>query len=187
MKTRDMILISLFAALTVVGAFLKINIGAVPFTFHFLFVAFAGIFLGARNGLLSQIVYIAVGLMGIPVFSNGGGITYVFSPTFGYLLGFAACSFVVGLITEKMENLTFFKLFAAVLAGLAVTYIIGVPYLYMIIKLYLGKSAFTVQNALTAGLTPFIVPDVIKAAIVAEVSVLVIPKLRASGLISNKK
>lgn len=186
MKTRDMILVSLFAALTTIGAFLKINIGAVPFTFHFLFVAFAGVFLGARNGLLSQIVYIAVGLLGIPVFSNGGGITYVFSPTFGYLLGFAACSFVVGYLTERMDSLNFAKIFGAIVVGLAVTYLIGVPYMYMIIKLYLGKSAFTFQGAIASGLTPFIIPDLIKAFIATSVSLIVLPRLRAAGFIEAR-
>lgn len=181
MKTRDMILISLFAALTAVGAFLKINIGAVPFTFQFFFCAYAGVFLGARRGGLSQVVYITMGLIGIPIFANGGGITYIFNPTFGYLIGYFVCTFTIGYLTERMKNITFVKILGAVLLGLFFVYLIGVPYLYMIIKLYLGKTGFTAMSALNAGFLPFIVPDIIKSIIIASSSVLVLPRLRAAG------
>ncbi|MBF4695343.1 biotin transporter BioY [Fusibacter ferrireducens] len=187
MKTRDMILISLFAALTAIGAFLKINIGAVPFTFQFFFCAYAGVFLGSKKGSLSQIIYIAMGLIGIPIFANGGGITYVFNPTFGYLLGYFVCTFAIGYLTERMTEITFIKVFGAVLTGLFFVYLIGVPYLYMIIKLYLGKGDYSVQSALAAGFLPFIIPDIIKSFIVATSSILVLPRLRNAGYTTHVK
>lgn len=183
MKTRDMILISLFAALTAIGAFIKIQIGMVPFTFQFFFCAFSGVLLGSRKSFISQLLYVGIGLIGIPVFANGGGFTYIFQPTFGYLIGFMACGFVVGKLTENIKTLTFPKMLASVLAGLAVVYLIGVPYLYMIVKLYLGKSAYTLMAAIASGFLPYIVPDLILSVIIASTSMYILPKLRSAKLI----
>ena len=187
MKTRDMILISLFAALTAIGAFIKIQIGVVPFTFQFFFCAFSGVLLGSKKGFLSQVLYVGMGLIGLPIFTNGGGPTYIFQPTFGYLIGFITCSFMVGFITERLSSFSIFKVFGAVVAGLMAVYIIGVPYLYMIIKLYLGKGTYTFQSAIVGGFLPFIVPDLIMAFIVASVAVVIVPILRKNGFISAKK
>lgn len=181
MKTRDMILIALFAALTAIGAFLKIQLGMVPFTFQFFFCAFAGVFLGSRKGLYSQLLYIGMGLIGIPIFANGGGPTYIFQPTFGYLIGFIGCATLIGFITERMETITFAKLLAASFAGLAVVYVIGVPYLYMIVKLYLGKTAYTFSAAIAGGFLPYILPDAIWCVVVSSVAMIVLPRLRAAG------
>ncbi|WP_084758018.1 biotin transporter BioY [Defluviitalea phaphyphila] len=66
-NTKNLILVGIFAALTAVGAFIKIPIPYVPFTLQYLFCALAGIILGSKLGALSQIIYVAVGLAGVPV------------------------------------------------------------------------------------------------------------------------
>lgn len=73
-NTRDLILVAIFAALTAIGAFIKIPVPYVPFTLQYLFCALAGMILGSKLGALSQIVYVAIGLAGLPVFTEGGGI-----------------------------------------------------------------------------------------------------------------
>lgn len=178
LSTRDMILIALFAALTAIGAFLKIQIGMIPFTFQFFFCAFAGILLGSRKALLSQLLYVGIGLLGIPVFANGGGITYIFQPTFGYLIGFILCGWLVGLAFERMTEVTLAKALASVLAGLSVVYLAGVPYLYLIVKLYMGKSAYTLMGAIASGFLPYIIPDIILSVIISIVAVAMLPRLR---------
>lgn len=184
MKTRDMTLIALFAALTAIGAFLKIQVGMVPFTFQFFFCAFAGVFLGARKGFYSQLLYLGIGLIGIPIFANGGGPTYIFQPTFGYLIGFAACATLIGFLTERMKSVTFIKLLTAVFAGMLMMYVVGVPYLYMIVKLYMGNAAYTLKTAIVGGFLPYIGPDIVWCFIVTSVSMLVLPRLRKAGYIS---
>ena len=72
---RQMIFVALFAALTAIGGFIRIPLGPVPFTLQFLFSAYAGVLLGARLGLYSQILYVGIGLLGIPIFTRGGGIS----------------------------------------------------------------------------------------------------------------
>ena len=99
-SVQKMILCSLFAALIAVGAFIKIPVPVVPFTLQFLFTTLAGMFLGARNGAASVILYLILGLAGLPIFAQGGGPGYVLVPSFGYLIGFAAGTWITGKMTE---------------------------------------------------------------------------------------
>ena len=101
MKTKDLVLIAIFAALTAIGGFLNIPTPLVPFSLQFLFCAYAGVFLGARNALLSQLLYIGIGLAGLPVFTKGGGIGYLFQPSFGFCWASPHAPFIVGLIVER--------------------------------------------------------------------------------------
>lgn len=180
-SVRDMILISMFAALTAIGAFIKIPTPIVPFTLQFLFCSYAGIFLGSKNGMLSQLLYIGIGLVGIPIFANGGGVTYIFQPTFGYLIGFALCTYIVGKFTEKLEKITFIKVWIPILIGLFVIYVMGVSYLYMIFNTYLGKD-MSMKAAIVAGCLPYITTDVIQSIIIAYTAKYVIPALRKAGI-----
>lgn len=137
-STVSLTFIALFAALTAIGAFIKIPLPYVPFTLQVLFVFFAGSLLGSKRGMQSQLVYVGVGLAGLPVFTQGGGIGYFLQPTFGYLLGYIAGAFVVGWIIERIENPKTYHFILANLAGLLVVYLIGVPYLYMALNLWMG-------------------------------------------------
>ncbi len=118
MKTRDMIMVSIFAVLTAIGAFIKIPIPYVPFTLQWLFCAISGIVLGAKLGALSQILYVVMGLIGIPIFTEGGGLYYIFKPTFGYLIGFIVASFVIGELSSKIKTFSFIKSLLCILSGL---------------------------------------------------------------------
>lgn len=135
-----MVLVSIFAALTAVGAFIKIPIPFVPFTLQWLFCALSGIILGARLGALSQILYVGMGLIGIPIFTEGGGLSYIFKPTFGYLIGFIVASYVIGKLSSKIKDITFIKLLLCILSGLFFVYFFGVLHLYLIYNLYMGDS-----------------------------------------------
>lgn len=68
----QMLLTALFAALTAIGAFLKIPVGTISFTLQVFFTCMAGVLLGPYWGALSQFVYVALGLMGLPIFTEGG-------------------------------------------------------------------------------------------------------------------
>jgi biotin transport system substrate-specific component len=172
-----MILIALFAALTAIGAFIKIPIPPVPITMQLAFVVYAGIFLGARKAMMSQLLYLLIGLIGIPIFTYGGGITYIFQPTFGYLIGFLLCATVIGFGVDRMGKVTFLGLFAWSILGLALVYAIGVLYLYGIVNVYFGQ-VMTMTAALKAGLLPFILKDLIVLVIVAWTAVRVYPRVK---------
>ena len=137
-KTKEMCLCALFTALICAGAFLKIPTPLLPITFQTLFVTLAGLVLGEKRGSLSVGVYILIGLIGIPVFTEGGGLSYILKPTFGYLLGFIAGAFVTGKIAKKETSLKNYILSSFV--GMLVIYIIGVTYYFLISRFYFGSE-----------------------------------------------
>lgn len=186
MKARDLILVAMFAALTAIGAFIKIPIPYVPFTLQFLFCAFAGMILGARLGALSQIVYVGMGLLGLPVFTEGGGIGYIFKPTFGYLIGFIAAAYVIGKLTERVKELTILKSFLIILSGLFFVYLFGVLYLYAIYNLYLGKS-MSLYMAILYGFIVCFLGDIVLSFVTAVASVKIIKVTRKIGLCTYMK
>ena len=161
MKTRSLILTALFAALTAVGAFLKIPFPLSAITLQFFFTAMAGTLLGKKYGALSQAVYVLLGLVGVPIFALGGGFSYVFQPTFGFLLGLIPSAWVIGSLARR--PLTFWRSVTAMLAGLAVLYAIGVPYMALIANAYLGKG-LTFWQVLKNGMLIYRPGDMLKIA-----------------------
>ena len=184
LKTRDMILVGIFTALTAIGAFIQIPIPVVPFTLQNLFCAFSGVFLGARLGLYSQLLYVGIGLSGIPIFTKGGGISYVFQPTFGYLIGFIFCAYIIGYFTQNLQKVNFKNVFLPIILGMMVIYAIGVPYMYCILRYYLVQP-ITFITALKLGFFPFILQDIFLSILIAWTATKVIPSLRKAGYLSG--
>lgn len=162
--TRMLILTALFAALTAVGAFLRLPLGAMSITLQFLFTALAGTLLGPKWGAASQAVYVALGLVGLPVFTMGGGLGYFIQPSFGFLLGLIPAAWAVGRLTQGGAGVV-----PAALAGLAVLYLVGLPYMGLILNAYLGKGlpALTVVET---GMLVYLPGDLVKIAAVAAVT-----------------
>ena len=131
-KTKDLITCSLFTALIAIGAFIKIPVPVVPFTLQFLFTTLAGLLLGSRKGTISVVSYMLLGLAGLPIFSEGGGILYIFKPSFGYIIGFCIGTFVTGLIAERMKEKTIPRYLLANFTGLLIVYAAGMVYYYVI-------------------------------------------------------
>lgn len=142
MTSRKLVYTALFAALTAAGAFLRIPLGVSSITLQFLFTAMAGVLLGAGCGALSQSVYVALGLIGLPIFTTGGGFAYVLQPTFGFLLGLIPTAAVIGALTRR--NASPVRVALACVAGLAVLYAVGVPYMALILNGYMGKGMASV-------------------------------------------
>lgn len=131
-KTKNLINCSLFTALIAIGAFIKIPVPVVPFTLQFLFTTLAGLLLGSRKGTISVVAYMLLGLAGLPIFSEGGGIWYIFKPSFGYIIGFCLGTFVTGLISERMKEKTVPRYLLANFIGLLIVYAAGIVYYYVI-------------------------------------------------------
>ncbi|MDD2221524.1 MAG: biotin transporter BioY [Clostridia bacterium] len=136
--TKKLIYCALFTALISVGAFIKIPVPYLDyFTAQFFFVILAGIVLGPKLGAQAVAIYVILGLAGLPIFAAGGGVTYVFRPSFGYLLGFIATAFVVGYVCSFKRNQSFKYYLLAAFCGLITTYAIGLTYKYLILYFYL--------------------------------------------------
>ena len=138
MKTKNLILCALFVALIAVGAFIRIPIPVVPFTLQLLFTMMAGLLLGGKLGAAAVAVYIALGLFGLPVFAEGGGISYVLKPSFGYIIGFAVGAYATGVIANKVPSPGYKRLLAANFIGLGIVYLFGMVYYYLMSNLYLN-------------------------------------------------
>lgn len=139
-RALSLVLIALFAALIAVGAFIKIPLGAMPITLQSGFVVLAGLTLGAKRASAAVAVYVLLGLFGLPIFVSGGGFDYVLRPSFGYLLGFIFGSAVTGVIYNRFREKRFFSAALAGIAGTLSVYIIGLPYLFLILKYYLNTA-----------------------------------------------
>ena len=135
--TKNITVCSLFSALICVGAFIRIPLPALSITLQVLFVLLAGMLLGAKKAIISTVIYIAVGLAGLPVFSAGGGFSYIFNPRFGYLTGFIVSSAAVGIICRKKPCLKGY--FIAGLIGVSVIYLFGITYYHLICKYVIGQ------------------------------------------------
>ncbi len=131
-RTLMMCMCALFTALITVGAFIKIPVPVVPFTLQYEFTMLAGLLLGKKYGTASVLLYVFMGLAGVPVFTQGGGLWYVTVPSFGYLIGFIPGTWLTGHIAHRTENPTTGRLLAASYAGLAVVYFFGMTYCYFI-------------------------------------------------------
>jgi biotin transport system substrate-specific component len=169
-KLRRMVLSSLMAALTAVGAYIYVPIGPVPIVLSTLFAILSGLLLGSRWGLTSMALYLLVGAIGIPVFAGGkGGFAHFLGPTGGYLFGYLWASWITGFISERSRGRITLDILAVVVGSLTI-YAFGVPWLKMVTQL-------SWQKAWIAGALPFLIGDAIKASVVVILARSVRPML----------
>jgi biotin transport system substrate-specific component len=158
---RKMVYASLFAALTAAGAWISIPIplSPLPVTLQTLFTMMSGAVLGPYFGVLSMIVYVLLGLIGIPVFAAGqSGLGVLFGPWGGYLIGFVFGAAVTGIIAGLKKKPGLVWLCLAMAAGDIVVYMFGVTQLALI-------SHMTLSKAILVGFIPFIPGDLLKLAV----------------------
>jgi biotin transport system substrate-specific component len=165
---RDLAQIAVFAALiaglTLPGS-IPLGVG-VPITLQTLGVMLAGAMLGARKGALAVIVYVVLGLAGLPILAGGtGGLGVLAGPTGGFLVGFIPGAFVIGWLAARLTpRLRFWTLLIAIFAGgVLVVYLIGLPWLAVVTGLPLGQ-------AFVVGALPFLPGDVVKVVVAAFVA-----------------
>ena len=152
-----MILAAMFTVLTAAGAFLRIPMPVSSFTLQLLFTALAGLLLGRKWGAVSQAVYVLLGLAGLPVFTFGGGMSALAQPTFGFLLGMIPMAWVIGFAAERRSP------WLVCLIGLMVLYLIGLPYMHIILTWYLGRP-WSLWQTVWSGMVLFLPWDGIKLA-----------------------
>lgn len=181
-KTKDLVLIALFASLTSIGAQISIPIGPVPITLQSLFCLLSALILGAKGGALSQILYVFMGLIGLPVFSGGqGGLTFAISPTFGFVIGFIMCAYAVGIISSKL-NKTVLNYFIASLVGTIIIYLFGIIFFYFNMK-YLVHKNLNFYTILKLTTIPFLPGDLLKCIVASLVAVPVSLRAKKEGYI----
>lgn len=163
------ILTALFAALIAAGAFIRIPLPPVPITLQTLFTLIAGLLLPLSVSLGSVLVYLFLGVIGLPIFTSGGGLAAITGPTGGYLIGLIPAVIIAGLMMGGKQRSYLYTLLVAFIATVAL-YIPGL--------LWLGYSrSLSLSATLAGGLTPFIVGDILKMLISALAARAVRPQL----------
>ncbi len=169
------ILSSLFAALTAAGAFIKIPLPYVPITLQTFFVILSGTVLGAKFGALSQLIYISAGLLGAPIFAYGGGLGYIFHPTFGYLLGCPVGAYIIGFLVKNRGKANspnypgFIQLCISSFWGVLFILVLGALVLYLNFK-YIINEPISLNTLLVSYFLVFIPGDIVKIVLGAFTS-----------------
>lgn len=132
----------------------------VPMTLQVLAVFLIGAAFGRTLALATVLLYLAEGVVGLPVFNGGGGLAYMVGPTGGYLVGFAFAAYITGWAADKGYDRHPLKLLAAMLLGELVILTIGAAWL---------AALFGLEKAMVFGIGPFIVTDLVKIALAVAV------------------
>ncbi len=162
MKLKNTVSISLFTAVIAVCSLITLPF-PVPFTLQTLGIFSALLILGGKHGTVAISIYIAVGLMGLPVFSGfSAGIGHLMGATGGYVIGFLLTALFYWLITVICGNKTIVKI-CGLSVGLVLCYTAGALW-YTFVYLR-DVSLSSVTSALTICVVPFIIPDIIKLTV----------------------
>jgi biotin transport system substrate-specific component len=157
--TKQVSLVVAFSLLTALAAQISIPIGPVPITGQTFAVLLTGALLGSRAGAAAMMIYLFEGAIGLPFFSNGGsGLAHLLGPTGGYLVSFPAAAYVSGAFAENGWDKKFLSAAAAMFVGSLIIMFIGWAWL---------SQFMTPLAAFRAGVTPFIIGDIVKIVLAA--------------------
>jgi biotin transport system substrate-specific component len=156
------------AALTAAAAQISapLPFTSVPFTFQPMVVLLGGLALGSRLGLASQILYLAAGIAGLPVFAASAtlppGALRLLGPTGGYLMAYPVAAFAVGSLADRGFSRRYGTAVLAMFAGLAIVYAFGATWLALFARVGTQNAAVGIQAALATGVYPFVLADAVK-------------------------
>lgn len=167
LKTQNIVICGLFAAITAVLAQISIPLPftTVPLTMQIFAVALAGLLLGSKRGFVAILIYVLLGAIGLPVFAQmSGGLGVLLGPTGGFLLGCPFMAFVIGYVSERTSSKLYILL--SMVLGLGVVYITGTI-------MYSVVTNSTIKDSIMYCVVPFVVVDLIKLFLATSVGVLV--------------
>lgn len=164
-KTLDLVQCALFVALMAVGAFIHIMIplgpSGVTISLQVFFAVAAGLLLGPKKGFIAVCVYLLLGLLGVPIYAHGGGISYVMKPTYGFLIGFAFAALVAGAVVKAFHKATLpIMIFAAILGEMAY-YACGLIYYFWMYNMILPDGGITVASLFSIWFFSTVIPDAV--------------------------
>ena len=133
-NTKSIIYIALFITLIYISSLIRLNVFSIPFTLQTLAVMLTACFLGSKKGLYVVMIYIFMGLVGLPVFTKGGGIFYIAEHTFGYIVAFIPAVIIIGLNKAKASK-NIFTLILLLFASSIVMLVIGTMYAFILLSI----------------------------------------------------
>jgi biotin transport system substrate-specific component len=168
---QDVVLVLIGTVFIAIAAKIKVPFFPVPMTLQTLAILMIGATYGFRLGTLTVIAYLAEGLVGLPVFTNTppavAGPLYFLGPTGGFLLGFVFLAAIVGYAADRGLDRSIPKLAAAMLAGETIMMALGFAWLAWFAQLSSGATGLGIDRALAGAVTPFVLGDLLKIALVA--------------------
>ncbi len=174
-KIATLSITAVMTAVTCILAPMSIPIGPVPISFTTLVIYLSLYLLGWKNGTVSYVVYMLIGLMGVPVFSGfSGGLGKLLGPTGGYIIGFIPMAIIAGLVIDKTNN-RILQL-AAMVVGAIINYALGTAWFCVVME-------SDVVTALTMCVFPFIPIDTVKIIIANILGPILRNRLHNAGLI----
>lgn len=179
MKTKDLVMCALLAAVICVLAPLSIPIGPIPISLSTFAVMLAAAILGAKWGTIATLIYILLGAVGVPVFASyTAGVAKLVSSTGGYIIGYIPLAFLTGLFLDRFArnagNLKYAWLMSGMILGTIVLYVLGTAW-------FIHVSGSALSDAMGWCVTPFIPGDLIKMVIVAIIA----PQVRTALVRAN--
>lgn len=177
-KTKDMVMIGLMAALICVMGPLSISLPftAVPISLTNLAVYFVIYVVGTKKAVISYVIYLILGMCGLPVFSNfSAGVQKIAGPTGGYLIGFILMAIVSGFFIDRWYDKPLIA-FAGMWVGKFFSAALGASW-------YAFSMGLTLQAAVLGGVVPFLAGDLVKTILVALIGPVVKKRLAAGGII----
>lgn len=185
MKRRNFIinitLAAIFCTLIIVGSFFKIPMpNLMPITLQTFFVLLTGLVLPLKASILATVTYMALGLIGLPIFSGGGGLGYVLMPNFGFIIGFVLASVIMSVVAEKLKKRTFWQCFNISLLGVVIIYIIGILYFAFITNVY-SKSDYSAIWFIQTVFLPYLPKEIICSLLASITAYKIRPYLKIKG------
>lgn len=165
LSTRDLIICAMFASITAILAQISIPLpfSTVPFTMQVFAVTISGVILGAKRGFISQLIYIILGAIGMPVFAQmSGGMGIVFGYTGGFIMAFPIMVLVIGYISEKTDKIYYIML--SMILALIINYVIGTLWYS-----FVAGVGFT--EGFVVCVVPFLIPDIIKIGLATTIGI----------------
>ncbi len=162
-RTFDAVIIALMAAVIAVCSWISIPVGTVPVTLQTFAVAVCASLLGIKKGTLAVLVYILLGVVGLPVFSLfTGGVGAITGATGGYIIGFVFLSLAGGFFCDKFKNSLLLN-FIGMVIGLLLCYTAGTLWYVFV---YLQNTGDMGIGAVFATcVLPYIIPDLVKTGL----------------------
>lgn len=178
---KMMVFSSLFTALIIVGSYISFPLpfSPVPIVLSNFFIILAGVMLGKWWGFTSVMLYLFLGIIGLPVFAGGkGGIAILLGPTGGFLLSFPVAAFVIGVISHQGKKSIIKDGIALLIGTFLIIYGFGVPWLKFVLKVSWSK-------AFAIAMLPYLIGDAFKAGIALVLTKLLRPLIERIAIVKN--
>ncbi|MEX6586527.1 biotin transporter BioY [Paraclostridium bifermentans] len=165
LNTKELIICAMFASITAILAQIAIPLpfSTVPLTMQVFAVTISGVILGAKKGFVTQVIYILLGAIGMPVFAQmSGGAGILFGYTGGFIMAFPLMALLIGYVSDKYD--TILPIMIAMIVSLMINYTIGTLW-------YSFVAGVGFMEGFMVCVAPFIVVDLFKVALATTIGI----------------